>query len=683
MNKHLCNFIQFITSHPGESLKFSELAAQMDVSVRMIRNYCTGIEEFLGNELFHSLFQLNQSSILYAGNQKQTEELTSIIHNTDFYNYKLSRKERLQVISLLMLLSHAPITIGQLEEFLYVSRGTLLKDLEILQNDFQKNHLYFTKNKSRGFLLECTEEQKRNAVFQILSDIHPLDQMFFSQRYNICLGFVNRFLKLEKYYPRMETLLQNTEKHFSIQFSDQIFYCLLLYLCVISLRLDEHCFVETIQSSSRSELPVTIAEYLIQNMMSGAPCNENEVLYLANLLKENFSLHLQEQQGNEAVRFQIVIRQFLTALSHSYNEDLTLDSHLLEYLPAHLMGTYHRLSHQEHLQNPLKEQMLTEFPQDFSILRQHLHILEKEMGYPINDDEAAYILMHIVSAIQKLYRQEHILEVIIACNSGMGTANFLAENIRKHIQAKIISITSIHNLAQLLSRQKADFIISTVPLRGCQLPWIQVHTIPTKEDILAIQSLAAEISEKLSSHRQKICREKTVLPKPEFQPTTSSAPLSFSRLLTPNHILLNREVHDWKEAIITAGEPLLFEKKISCDYLNAMVSSIIENGPYIVFAPGIALAHANPCFGVQDIGVSLLRLSKPVSFGHTLNDPVHIVVALAMLESASHINVLFHIMNILCNRYAFLELLNAQDEKQIISIIEKYEKTSVDLIPDK
>ncbi len=679
MNRNLYDFIQYISSRPGEPLRLSELAEQMNVSIRMIRNYCSGVEDFLGSQLFASLFQLSSSSILYTGSPKQTAALTSKTHNMDFYSYKLSQRERLQIISLLLFLSRTPITIAYMESFLYVSRGTLLKDLKILQKDFEQRKLYFSKNKSRGFLLDCRESQRRNAIFDVLAEIRPPDQVFFSQRYNICLGFVNRFLKLDKYYSRVEAIINQAEIHFSLQLSDQDFYCMILYLCVIALRLEEHCHIEAMHMEATSELPVVFAEFIMQKLVEKSPCHENEIQYLANILKEKFPVYFQSSSENEEARFQLITLQFLTALSNTYKEDLTSDSHLTEYLTAHLLGTYHRLMRKEQLQNPLKEQMLIEYAKDFSILKMHLPILESEFGCQINDDEAAYILMHIVSSLQKLCREFHVPEVIIACNAGMGTANFLAENIRKHIQVKVISITSIHNLSSLLKRQTADFVISTVPLKNCPLPWIQVHTIPEHEDILAIQSLIEETSEKLSSQRQRICEKELY----EVSPVApeSNEPLSFSSLLTPGHILLNRPVHDWKEAIITAGEPLLFEQKISCDYLNAMVSTVIENGPYIVFAPGIALAHANPSFGVQEIGVSLLRLSTPVSFGHTLNDPVHIVVALAMLESTSHINVLFRIMNILCNRYAFHELLCADTAEAVISTIEKYEKTTANLIP--
>ncbi len=672
MNQPLYHFIQFILTRPEQPLSFTELSEQMRVSIRMIRNYCAQAREFLGHETFSSLFRLTSSSITYIGKSEQTEKLLTNMYNTNFYDYRLSRAERIQVISLLLLISRTPVTISQLEELLYVSRGTLLKDLEILQKDFSEKKLSFTRNKSRGFLLDCSEETRRNAVFLLLSEIHPLDEFFFSQRYHICLGFINRFLKFDKYNSRIENVLRQAENHFSFQFSDHDFYSLSVYLCVIALRLENGCFAESENFSSASGFSVAIAEFILQSLEPRISEHNSEIQYLADILSEKFSFRMWNQTNQEVEHFQSLTHSFLIALSEVYGEDLTSDNLLSEYLTTHLLGTWHRLSAGEQIQNPLKEQMLSDYMEDFLILKKQLHILEENMGCSINDDEAAYILMHVVSALQKLYRQTHILKVIVACNTGMGTASFLAEHIQKHVSVQILSVTSIHSLTQVLSRQEADFVISTVPLQECHLPWIQVHTIPTKEDILTIQTMAEKITEKLA-----VCRRQSLPNKKDHpQPVPAIQPdemLSFSGLLTPKHILLDHPVLNWEEAILAAGEPLLQDKIVTHNYLNAMVESVHENGPYIVFAPGIALAHANPSFGVSDIGITLLRLASPVSFGHPLNDPVHIVAALAMLESASHINVLFHIMNILCNRYVFHELLGAKDEETVLSIIRKYE----------
>ena len=65
-----------------------------------------------------------------------------------------------------------------------------------------------------------------------------------------------------------------------------------------------------------------------------------------------------------------------------------------------------------------------------------------------------------------------------------------------------------------------------------------------------------------------------------------------------------------------------------------------EQGPYIVLAPGIALAHARPEDGVVGLGLGVAVLERPVRFGHPDNDPVDVVLAFGSPDKESHLGVL-------------------------------------------
>lgn len=110
--------------------------------------------------------------------------------------------------------------------------------------------------------------------------------------------------------------------------------------------------------------------------------------------------------------------------------------------------------------------------------------------------------------------------------------------------------------------------------------------------------------------------------------------------LTADVIQLNVEVKDWEEAV-RAGGQLLFEAgKCTADYIDAMVHTVHEMGPYMVLAPGLALAHARPEDGVNQIGLSLVTLQTPVNFGNAANDPVELVISFCAVDHESHVDVL-------------------------------------------
>lgn len=109
-----------------------------------------------------------------------------------------------------------------------------------------------------------------------------------------------------------------------------------------------------------------------------------------------------------------------------------------------------------------------------------------------------------------------------------------------------------------------------------------------------------------------------------------------AELLTEDRILLDVSVDDWKDALRTAGALLERDGIADAAYTDSMIDNVETNGPYIVVAPGFAFAHARPSAAVHRTGMSWVRLSEPVAFGHKSNDPVSLVVALAATDADAH-----------------------------------------------
>lgn len=111
---------------------------------------------------------------------------------------------------------------------------------------------------------------------------------------------------------------------------------------------------------------------------------------------------------------------------------------------------------------------------------------------------------------------------------------------------------------------------------------------------------------------------------------------SISDFIDPSAIALDHQASDWEEAVRSSGQLLEATGVAEPAYTQAMVDSVHEHGPYIVVAPGFAFAHARPSEAVLRTGMSWVRLAAPVEFGHSSNDPVTLVVALAAQDSTMH-----------------------------------------------
>lgn len=97
---------------------------------------------------------------------------------------------------------------------------------------------------------------------------------------------------------------------------------------------------------------------------------------------------------------------------------------------------------------------------------------------------------------------------------------------------------------------------------------------------------------------------------------------------------------DWREAIRLAGDGLVASEVTTAEYTDEMLAAIDRYGPYIVIAPGIALAHSRPSPAVRRSGLSWVGLAEPVEFGHETNDPVSLVVGLAAVDHDSHLGMM-------------------------------------------
>ncbi|GAB3217725.1 PTS sugar transporter subunit IIA [Mycolicibacterium hippocampi] len=107
-------------------------------------------------------------------------------------------------------------------------------------------------------------------------------------------------------------------------------------------------------------------------------------------------------------------------------------------------------------------------------------------------------------------------------------------------------------------------------------------------------------------------------------------------LLSPQRIELDVAADTWQESITVAGGLLERAGIADAAYTQSMIDNVESNGPYIVVAPGFAFAHARPSAAVHHTGMSWVRLSQPVAFGHKTNDPVSLVVALAATDTGAH-----------------------------------------------
>lgn len=141
--------------------------------------------------------------------------------------------------------------------------------------------------------------------------------------------------------------------------------------------------------------------------------------------------------------------------------------------------------------------------------------------------------------------------------------------------------------------------------------------------------------------------------------------------LTSDMIALQLQVADWRQAVRAGGELLVKAGKCEPRYVDAMVKAVEEMGPYMVLAPGLALAHARPEDGVNQVGMSIITLATPVEFGSEFNDPVKLIISFGSVDKKSHIGMLQELAKFLIDPANQVLLIEATSIEEVMQAFEK------------
>lgn len=144
---------------------------------------------------------------------------------------------------------------------------------------------------------------------------------------------------------------------------------------------------------------------------------------------------------------------------------------------------------------------------------------------------------------------------------------------------------------------------------------------------------------------------------------------SLMELLPLERIALKVKVSSWEEAIRMVGQLLVNTGGVEPRYIDAMIRTAKQLGPYIVVAPGVAMPHALPQDGVCHPCLALATLDPPIVFGNPNNDPVKVVLAIGAVDTTQHINALRDFARTLSNAANIEALHKAKSKNEVMQIL--------------
>ena len=497
MNKRSREILsQLITkTEYSQTISIQDLAEMFKVSSRTIRYDIEQINDYLKE---NHLQPLNLGKQGVINTQADITKARESLSEEGFYSFKLSREERVCFSAVMMICSDDYITLSEIADQLFVSRSTIIQDLEHIKSFFRERHLYVLSHSNKGLLLEGREIDKRNLLIDMIqseNSIFKAEPIF--QHLTQCLS-KNLKIDLED-ISMIEKIINEAEHIYGRFLTDQSFVQLRNYFQLSLYRLRKAHYVEYgDDKNSKWDMAKGMIDQIQQFIVIEIP--DTEIYYVASVL--NRMKYIKKTTSNkEIVKMQVITRNFIEKISKDIHRNLQGDYIFYENLINHLESTFSTLGDRFAI-NSVVDEILQRYPEVKQATERNVYVFEEYVGRKLSEEEIAYIVVHICAAIERNKNETVRYSVVLVCNGGIGTSQLLLARLEKFFHLDVIDIIPAHDIENM-NMDDVDAVISTISLEGKGIEYIQVDPLLTDEDCI-------RVGEKLSKIHPKVSEKETI-----------------------------------------------------------------------------------------------------------------------------------------------------------------------------
>lgn len=692
-----CSQILIFLMDATVPVKISELAALFKVSNRMIRYNLNTIDEFLKYNSLPQLIRKPNVGVKFLEPCENKEKVLCCLGEISSYQYSLSSKERIHFILSDLMQQRGFAVINTFAEKLSVSRSAIVKDLTGVKAWLAAHDLELRSVPKYGIKVVGEEKKLRRAAIELLTETIDMNQALEIVKspvyHRIAVGPDDPLKKLfeDIDIDYIEQCIKKAEKELDAVFSDAAYSGIVIHIAIAIKRIQlgrdivmPKGELNSLKLSKEFAVASELAGHLEEHYKLQVPVDE--IGYITIHLLGASKSNLTNRYREDWLPCQLIAERIIRQVGDSLGLNLIADNQLFEGFLEHLQPTLYRMKHGLNLKNPLLDELRRNYGDLFQIVRQAAKLFEEYGKKQLNDGEIGYFVMHFAAAVERCRTGRMISpHILLVCGTGIGTANMLATRLQAVFDINIVDRVAFHQVDQVLQNRHVDLIVSTVPIQHSKIKSLMVNPLLTEQDIEKLKQeikgiksgdyRLQSIMSIIQSHckildEDKLIKELTgFLNIAETEEKKGVVQPLLKDLLRAETIKLNVAVKDWEEAVRAGGKLLEDAGASKPEYTDAMVDAVKNIGPYMVIAPGIAMPHARPEAGVNEIGMSLITLKNPVCFGNKENDPVHIVVCLCAIDHTTHLEALSDLVGLLGDENYVRLIMEATDSEVLVNLI--------------
>ncbi|MGL4696641.1 BglG family transcription antiterminator [Enterococcus larvae] len=677
--------ISYIMSLGNQTLSFEEVAVKTGIRKSELSIELKKLAQ-LSKEILQKEIDLTENNIGIP--KLSPKDWLALIFGQREEEVIYSEQERQAMIYFLTFSNFEELSVFYFQEFFMVSKNTILTDLKRLRKSLDGQGVFLEYSRREGFFLSGDEAAVRTIAYVLLGEMMACG----NGKRLLYKGLMTASIDC---YANVRQRFSHTIEEYSLVLVPSRFEEMVYFVSYLLGRTRRHeiCFEEKDQQLLTTLIASQASEKFLDDF-SDIKNKEMEVLYITIL----FMTVVQGEIQDTSLEFLLecsgkVIHEVerLAAVEFQEYRKLLLD------LFYHLVPAFFRIKFGLPLNNVLIEEIVVQYHEIFEITKRSLFPLEELVQQEIPIEETGYFTVLFGGAIRsrKVRKQDRQLKALILCPSGISSSMIMKTELQELFpQIDFSETSSFETYSKTESHEEVDLIFSSVSIKTAKklyvinpiMSQLEKNTLmrEVQEDFLFQKALIPSVDEiidilfphvvlKKGITKEKLYKIVQRKMNKEMKRREDDRPM-LSELLTEDMIQLSEVPMNWEEAIDYAAEPLKEKNKIEQRYVTAMIDKVKKHGPFIHIGEGVALPHARPEDGVKGLGMSLLKVQKPVLLLDDEKHPIQIFICLAAVDNEMHLKALASLTRILSNKEKLAALLQAETKTSILEILAEGEE---------
>ena len=663
-----CNRILRFLLHTNDYISMRELSEKMSVSRRSVYYDICNINDWLDSHNLPPLKIYRGKGIFIPPEEKIS--IDTLTDRPDERNeYVFLPSERAKIIACYIIQSKSPVHVEELMEACRVSRNTIFGDIQILIRQLSEYNVKLSYAPKSGYEITGDVIHVRALYFLFFDSLRKLLE-------HGLLSFFNRE-EINAFFRR----LSEVKAELKVDYVEGNLYSLAALLPIMKDSTAELNFV----GLKREKIFASREFQLIKKFFP--ELRQDEQIYLSlHLLGSRLSVSTDkifEDKSDQSIYG--IVKTLVSEFEKIACVYFSARDELERALFIHIRSSLYRFRYGIQLGNPMREDIVREYPNIFNITKSVAKYLERMIGLPVTDSEVAYLTLHFGAFLKIAEKNNPRLRILIVCVNGVSTGNMLRHEIEKLLpEAEIVGLVAAVDAFD--AQEGCDLIISTAPIKSI-VPSIVVHPILTDDDrkyILGHQlvrhfwrgGLADMLFEAVSKFVDKknhdalkreiqLCLQgasDTIEVAGDFKP-------GILDLLTSEKISVTDELMTWTDAIYLAGEPLIREGSIVEKYLDSIISGTMYYGTYMFINSEVMLAHAKPQDGVNHLDLSLTVFKTPIFFNETHS--AKMIFLLSAEDNERHLKIMNELLKLASTAENLSRLSDSDTAEEILSVLKE------------